>query len=277
MRTTLRIVAIALAVGLAGCVDTSDYTTVVPDAEVASQRMTLEDARATLKNVAGYLCVNCSPTQVPRPITGIDVTDDQVLVFIQANGDRSQTIPVSALSVHERLLEDHGKVFFTPDSSVCLLDISADLASKIADALVVIKLAPALKERQIAFEAQAKAYRDATVKPTPGEDVRRFRVQADQAVSEKRFQTAASLYIQALDLAPWWPEGQFNAAVIFGDLRQYDQAIGHMRKYLTLVPNAPDARAAQDKIYAWEGEKAALPQPLKPAADSTRGSFGFRG
>ena len=31
-----------------------------------------------------------------------------------------------------------------------------------------------------------------------------------------------------------------------------------MKKYLTLVPNAPNARAAQDKIYAWEGARESM-------------------
>lgn len=122
---------------------------------------------------------------------------------------------------------------------------------------MVIKLAPALQEQQMAFESQATSYRDAQVKPVPGEDVRRYRVQAEAAVSERRYQDAAGLYTKALYIAPWWPEGHFNAALIFGELHQYGKAIDHMQKYLALVPNAPDARAAQDRIYVWESDKAA--------------------
>jgi hypothetical protein len=263
MRTTLRITAIAIAAWLSGCVDGPQPVISTPDPAVASRSMTAEEARTILKNTAGMLCVGCSFTRTPRHITGIDVINDQVLVFIQTNGDRSETLPVSALSVSERILEDHGKVAFTANHQVVLLDISAEMARKVADALVVIKLAPALKEQQIAqieFERQAQSYRDAAVKPVPGEDVRRYRVQAETAVSENRFQDAADLYAKALQIAPWWPEGHFNAALILGELHQYDNAIDHMRKYLALVPNAPDARAAQDKIYAWEGEKVAHPQ-----------------
>jgi len=120
-----------------------------------------------------------------------------------------------------------------------------------------IGTSPMEQQEQIAFDTQAKSYRDATVKPVPGEDVRRYRVQAEAAASEGRYQDAADLYTKALYIAPWWPEGQFNAALIFGALHQYDKAVDHMQKYLALVPNEPDARAAQDKIYAWEGDKAA--------------------
>jgi hypothetical protein len=259
MLATVRITVFALAIWLSGCADVPQSITIVPDADAASRNVTLEEARATLKSVTGYVC--CL-TGGRRQITGIDVTDDQALVFIQADGDRSQTLPVSALSVSEWIFDDHGKVALTADHQVVLVHISADLARKVGDALVVIKFAPALqeqqKEQQATFDTQARAYRDATVKPVPGEDVRRYRVQAEAAVSERRFQDAADLYAKALSIAPWWPEGHFNTALILGDLRQYDKAIDHMKKYLALVPNAADARAAQDRVYVWEGEKAAL-------------------
>jgi tetratricopeptide (TPR) repeat protein len=255
MRTLLRITLIVIAASASACADDPVRTTIVPDPDVAIRSMSPEEARAVLKNAAG-LCLRCGVTHGSQEITGIDVVDDQVLVFIQKNGDRSQTLPVSALAVHAVLLDDRGKVFFTAgDDEASLHGLSADLARKLADALVVMKLAPVLKEQQMAFDTQAKSYRDATVKPLPGEDVRRFRVQAEAAVGEKRFQDAANLYVKALYIAPWWPEGQFNAALVFGNLYQYDRAIDHMQKYLALVPSAPDARAAQDKIYVWESER----------------------
>ena len=61
-------------------------------------------------------------------------------------------------------------------------------------------------------------------------------------------------------IAPWWPEGHFNEALVLSELRYYGKAIEHMKKYVALVPDAPNARAAQDKIYVWESEKQALPQ-----------------
>ena len=261
MRTTLQIAVITIAAWLSGCADTPAHTpkivVSVPDPDAASRSITLEDARATLKSAAGHLCCLAGGR---REITGIDlIDDDQVLVFIQANGDRSETLPVSALAVRVRTSDNFGRVFLTADKNVVLLNTSADLARKVADALVVIKIAPALKEQQATFDSQARAYRDATVKAVPGEDVRRFRIQAEAAVSDKRFQDAASLYSKGLTIAPWWPEGHFNAALILADLHQYREAADHMKKYLELVPDAPDARAAQDKIYVWEDAKATLP------------------
>jgi tetratricopeptide (TPR) repeat protein len=107
------------------------------------------------------------------------------------------------------------------------------------------------------FASIAAAYRSHTPRETIGEDVRRTKIAAETAVQDKRFSDAIDAYEDGLKLAPWWPEGHFNAALLLGDLHYYDEAVSHMKKYLALVPDAPDARAAQDRIYAWESRRKA--------------------
>jgi hypothetical protein len=51
---------------------------------------------------------------------------------------------------------------------------------------------------------------------------------------------------------PWWPEGHFNRALVLAEVERYTEATREMRKYLLLFPDAPNARTAQDQIYAWE-------------------------
>lgn len=119
---------------------------------------------------------------------------------------------------------------------------------------VAAKIAAKIAAEEAAFTEAAASYRAATVKPTLSEDARKFKVQAEFAVSKKEFEGAAARYKEALDIAPWWPEGHFNRALILGELSRYRDAMKEMKKYLTLVPDAPNARAAQDKIYQWEGE-----------------------
>ncbi len=102
------------------------------------------------------------------------------------------------------------------------------------------------------FVKAAQDYHNTANKPTLPEEARKFRVQAEGAVRDKKFEDAAELYGKALSIAPWWPKGHFNRALVLGETRFYLGAIREMKRYLTLVPNAPDARAAQDKIYAWE-------------------------
>lgn len=84
------------------------------------------------------------------------------------------------------------------------------------------------------------------------ETLRRVQVQVESAIKTHNTIAAATLYRDALRNAPGWPDGHFNLALLYGELEFYAEAVNAMKKYLYLVPNAPDARAAQDKIYEWE-------------------------
>lgn len=105
---------------------------------------------------------------------------------------------------------------------------------------------------EIKFQKVLQAYQAAVVKPQLPEEARKFKVQAEDAVHDKEFVAAVDLYGQAIKIAPWWPEGHFNRALVLGETKEYKTAIIEMKRYLALAPNAPNARAAQDKIYAWE-------------------------
>lgn len=108
------------------------------------------------------------------------------------------------------------------------------------------------QENEEPFQAALHAYQSAAIKPELPESARKYKVQADSAVRDKDFAGAVNLYGQALKIAPWWPEGHFNRALVFGEMKEYDAAIIEMNRYLALVPYASNARAAQDKIYDWE-------------------------
>lgn len=103
------------------------------------------------------------------------------------------------------------------------------------------------------FEAEAKKYREAETKPDLPESAREFKVRAESAVKEKRFLDAVEAFDRALQVAPWWPQGHFNAALILSELKVYGLAIDEMQRYLLLTPDAENARQAQDKIYDWKG------------------------
>lgn len=99
------------------------------------------------------------------------------------------------------------------------------------------------------FPETAAKYRALPVKPELPEAARIFRVQAEDAVARKRFQESVELYDKALQVAPWWPEGHFNQALILGETDCPEEAIAAMERYLALVPDAPDARAARDDLH----------------------------
>jgi len=49
-----------------------------------------------------------------------------------------------------------------------------------------------------------------------------------------------------------YPAAYYNLALLLAQTQRFSKAIYNMKKYLMLVPEAEDARAAQDKIYEWE-------------------------
>lgn len=145
-----------------------------------------------------------------------------------------------------------------------LVSLTRDGANQLAAALFRWKIST-LAERQAwlgheqeRFAAIAATYRASNPRPVISEDVRRYQVMAESAVDQKRFSDAIDAYDDGLKLAPWWPDGQFDVAIILGELHYYDEAIDHMQKYLALEPTANNARAAQDKIYKWEGDQKAV-------------------
>jgi formylglycine-generating enzyme required for sulfatase activity len=102
------------------------------------------------------------------------------------------------------------------------------------------------------FQDIVTQYRAANPKPVMPELARKFKVQAEFAVQEKRFDQAIELYGKALEVTPWWPEGYYKLALVLGEKKNYREALREMKRYLLLAPDAPEARAAQDKIYQWE-------------------------
>lgn len=115
-------------------------------------------------------------------------------------------------------------------------------------------------EQEAAFERAAQNYRNASVKPQLPEEAVKYKVQAELAVQQKRFDDAVDLYDQALDIAPWWPAGHYNRGLILGELQDYQGSMRALQKYLKLEPGASNARAVQLKIYQWE---SLLPRTAK--------------
>jgi len=77
---------------------------------------------------------------------------------------------------------------------------------------------------------------------------------AEDAFKANKPDEALHYYEAGVLLYPTWPEGNFNAALIAGDLGYYDAAMEHMQAYLELVPEAADAQAARDKILIWQAK-----------------------
>lgn len=102
------------------------------------------------------------------------------------------------------------------------------------------------------FQTKAKAWREATVRQAMPEDAREHQVLAEFAFKEKDTDKAINEYSSALAIFPTWPEGQYNLATLAGEKKMYEIAIQHMKDYLELAPDSPDAQAARDSIIIWK-------------------------
>jgi tetratricopeptide (TPR) repeat protein len=102
------------------------------------------------------------------------------------------------------------------------------------------------------FEQAAHDYRHASSKPELPEQARQLKASAELEFKDKKFDGAADDYAEALEIAPWWPEGHHELALALAELKDPYGAIDEMKCYLALVPDAADAQAAEDKIKDWE-------------------------
>jgi tetratricopeptide (TPR) repeat protein len=102
------------------------------------------------------------------------------------------------------------------------------------------------------FRQQAAAWRALATKPPLPDAVRIQRIAAEDAIKNSHPDAAMNYYEAGLALYPTWPEGHFNAALIAAELGDYTDAVEHMKSYLELLPNAPDAQAARDQLDLWQ-------------------------
>jgi len=81
---------------------------------------------------------------------------------------------------------------------------------------------------------------------------------------------AIGSFQKALALAPWWGDAYYDLATAQELAGSYDDAQASLKFYLLTGPDAKDARAAQDRIYALDAEKksaqAAANAPAQQAA-----------
>ena len=141
---------------------------------------------------------------------------------------------------------------FGPGITNCSADC-VNAAESLAAAFNVLRtFARDTNEPLRTFTQRAAAWRALATKPPIPEEVNVQRLMAEDAVKGKKPDEALNYYEGGIELYPTWPEGNFNAALIAGELGYYADAIEHMQAYLELVPNAADAQAARDKILIWQ-------------------------
>jgi len=223
-----------------------------------SQPLSLLDAHHALSRIQGRSL--CTGTSISASCTDIHKVTVHSDAFIINDHLRYEYANLPQLSVSEANFDSTpAYLILRPDEVIWtgLGKPGNQTAQTLANSLLVLKRAASSAGNQqmdANFEKVAQEYQSAATKPKLSEESHRFKVQAEAAVRDKKFDDAADLYEQALEIAPWWPEGHFNRSLVLSETQDYETAIFEMKRYLVLVPNAPDARAAQDKIYEWEGK-----------------------
>jgi len=107
----------------------------------------------------------------------------------------------------------------------------------------------------VAFQQVVASYKALSEKPTIIEEQRKYIVQANGKNEKKEYKEALNFYKKAITVNPTsYPSAYNNMALLAAQIQDYMYAIFNMKKYLMLVPEAEDARVAQDKIYEWEAE-----------------------
>jgi len=88
--------------------------------------------------------------------------------------------------------------------------------------------------------------------PEMSEDALKYALRGEILVGEGEREGAISEFKKAIRLAPFSAMLYFNTAVIYGEVKNYSEAIAYMKIYLQAAPDAPNARAAKGEIIKWE-------------------------
>lgn len=95
-------------------------------------------------------------------------------------------------------------------------------------------------------------YKQLPLKPEPSEQARRYAEEAQQHIEQGMWQLAEGRFRQALEEAPWWPEGHYNFALVTGAIYWPSPlAVQEMELYLGLAPNGTHVRNARKKLKTW--------------------------
>lgn len=112
------------------------------------------------------------------------------------------------------------------------------------------------------YAIMAQAYISLDPKPTLPDEARAQKYKAEQAQQSYDAKAAGDAYYAALNAANWWPEGMRGLALVLGSTGHPAEAVVWMRRYLSFVPDAPDAAVMQEKINEWS---KLAPLPTAPA------------
>jgi tetratricopeptide (TPR) repeat protein len=260
---------VAVGMVLAGC---SSYT-LLGKIDAPSRPMSVRAARELMARAVPDLTQNHGKD--PIPVAQVRSNRQRVVLGITRNGKSGdyyieyatiQSIAVEAF-YHASTGHTAYRVLAGPNmmrmalmgdksewQSVCFETESA--ARRFVDGLLTLKNAASVPDNEesdfATFSAAATTWLAADPKPPMSDDARASKAMAEDEFKRKEFGSALDAYLEALGKHPMWPEGHYNAALLAGEIEDYEVAAKHMRRYLALAPDAKDASAAKDKYLLWQ-------------------------
>lgn len=114
-----------------------------------------------------------------------------------------------------------------------------------------IKLADDRDAKEIRAQIAAIVKKNPYLSQIP-EEARKYALRGEVLLKDGKFEEALKEYKEAIKYAPYIALLYRTTALVYGELKEYAQAINYMNIYLDLMPDAPDARAVKDQIYKWE-------------------------
>ena len=246
--------AIVSATGiLSGCTTVEHKTKVTKTFSVSQARylVTSNIGRAVCKSDNVFTCSNYESPNVKLGINSIEI-------------DGNYRYELAPLNIVVLVSSWPGRsVFLIFNDGMAILEDqngNPGSANTLSDALLTLKKVAVLNDEEIGDESDAAfqdvvvSLRSAATKPTIPENARMYKLQAEDAIRNKEFEEAAYRYSEALKVAPWFAQAHFNRALVLGEINEFGFAVKEMKRYLALVPDAPDASAAQKQIYIWQGK-----------------------
>lgn len=103
------------------------------------------------------------------------------------------------------------------------------------------------------FARRAALWRARDPRPPLSDAANRHRIVAEDAARAKDYDSAIEGFESALETDPTWPSGNFNLALLYEAVEDWEEAGRYMRRFLLLEPDGPEAPAAREKIILWEG------------------------
>jgi tetratricopeptide (TPR) repeat protein len=131
------------------------------------------------------------------------------------------------------------------------LEAGPSYREAVAEYALALKTADNAGAREIRTRVAAIVKTHPEVGELP-EDSRKYVLRAEVLVDEKKPGEALEQFASARALAPFFAQTYYNMAVLSASTGRFKEAVGLMRAYLDLAPDAKNAREATDLIYKWE-------------------------